>query len=158
MIKKSFSKKMVPYLLLGTILILVDQVTKWVALSTLASRIYSVSSWLTFRLVFNRGVSWGMFNSGETLPFLLVTAGIIIVTTIIAVSAYVGLCNKKPILGQTLVVAGSLANLIDRFVHHAVIDFIQLSYKGWSWPVFNIADCCIVGGVILMIIQQTRNK
>jgi signal peptidase II len=34
-----------------------------------------------------------------------------------------------------------------------VIDFIELSYNGYTWPIFNIADACIVIGIFIMIVE-----
>ena len=75
-----------------------------------------------------------------------------------ALAAYVGFLNHRSIVGEVMVVAGAVSNLIDRVLHHAVVDFIELSYKGWSWPVFNIADCCIVIGVFLLIFKAYQSK
>jgi len=146
------------YLLLSACIIILDQLTKGCALKYLAEGSRHVNSWLSFNLVFNRGISWGMFSSSETVPFLLVTGIIACVTFIVAAIAYAGYLNGRAILGELLLVSGSVSNLIDRFVHGSVIDFIHLSYKNWSWPVFNIADMAIVLGVMLIIIKQYKSK
>ena len=146
------------YFLLGASIILLDQISKHMALSFLSQGAYTITSFLRFNLVFNRGISFGIFNSTDTVSFLFVTGCIALVTLIVAITAYVGFLNNKQIVGEVLIIAGSLSNLLDRLTHRAVIDFIQLSYKGWAWPVFNCADCCIVLGVILIIIKQYRSR
>jgi lipoprotein signal peptidase len=50
-----------------------------------------------------------------------------------------------------LILAGTLGNLYDRLVFHGVRDFL---YFYWiEWPVFNLADCCLVCGAGLLLVQ-----
>ncbi len=54
--------------------------------------------------------------------------------------------------GYVLVVAGALGNVIDRFLRGYVVDFIHLSH----WPIFNVADACIVIGLIALGLSRSR--
>ena len=51
-------------------------------------------------------------------------------------------------------IAGSLANIIDRIIYSGVIDFIAFHVGPYHWPIFNLADCAIVVGVLIMFVQQ----
>jgi signal peptidase II len=51
-----------------------------------------------------------------------------------------------------LILAGTLGNLYDRLVFNGVRDFLYWS-RWFEWPVFNIADFCLVCGVILLTLQ-----
>jgi signal peptidase II len=51
-----------------------------------------------------------------------------------------------------LILAGTLGNLYDRLVFNGVRDFLYWS-RWFEWPVFNIADCCLVCGVCLLTLQ-----
>jgi lipoprotein signal peptidase len=51
-----------------------------------------------------------------------------------------------------LILAGTLGNLYDRIVFNGVRDFLHWNYR-FDWPVFNIADCCLVCGAALLLIQ-----
>ena len=51
-----------------------------------------------------------------------------------------------------LILAGTIGNLYDRLVFDGVRDFLHW-YRWFDWPVFNIADCCLVCGAILLLIQ-----
>jgi len=53
----------------------------------------------------------------------------------------------------SLVLGGAIGNLIDRLRHGYVVDFIDLHYRGWHWPAFNLADSFIVIGVALLLIE-----
>ena len=55
-----------------------------------------------------------------------------------------------------LILAGTLGNFYDRLVFGGVRDFLHVFHKDWndwSWPVFNIADCCLVVGAGLLLVQ-----
>jgi len=145
------------YVIFGFFLVVIDQFFKWKALHSLADGPYPVNSILSFNLVFNRGVSWGMFSSDNMLPFVLVTLLILFLTGLFFIAAYIGFLNHRCVAAEVMVIAGSISNLMDRFVHGAVVDFIHFSYKGWSWPIFNLADCFIVIGILLVIINQYRD-
>ena len=81
------------------------------------------------------------------------------VLTVIALSAIAialaGLVarNAMVAVGAGLLVGGSLGNLIDRLVHGAVTDFIDLA----RWPAFNLADCGITIGAVLIVLGLLRD-
>jgi lipoprotein signal peptidase len=52
-----------------------------------------------------------------------------------------------------LILAGTLGNLFDRLVFGGVRDFLHLHYQSFDWPVFNVADCCLVLGAFLLLGQ-----
>jgi lipoprotein signal peptidase len=55
-----------------------------------------------------------------------------------------------------LILAGTLGNLYDRLIFHGVRDFL---YFHWiNWPVFNVADCCLVCGAFLLLTQAFWNR
>jgi lipoprotein signal peptidase len=51
-----------------------------------------------------------------------------------------------------LILAGTLGNLYDRVVFNGVRDFLHWNYL-FDWPVFNVADCCLVAGACLLLLQ-----
>jgi len=54
----------------------------------------------------------------------------------------------------SLILGGAVGNLIDRLVYGYVIDFLDVYYRGWHWPAFNIADSAITLGVALMLAES----
>jgi signal peptidase II len=50
------------------------------------------------------------------------------------------------------IVGGAIGNIIDRFHHAYVVDFIDLRW----WPVFNLADSCITVGIAILIVTSLR--
>jgi signal peptidase II len=55
-------------------------------------------------------------------------------------------------LPLSLIIIGSASNLIDRLRFGAVVDFISFYF----WPAFNLADCYIVGGILLFLLNYKR--
>jgi len=55
-----------------------------------------------------------------------------------------------------LVIGGAIGNGIDRAAYGAVVDFVHLHWGGFSWYVFNVADCAIVVGVVLLLLDAIR--
>jgi signal peptidase II len=53
-----------------------------------------------------------------------------------------------------LILGGAVGNLIDRIAYGYVIDFIDVYYKTWHWPAFNVADSAICIGVGLMLLES----
>lgn len=95
-----------------------------------------------------------MFHSDNELPFLIVSLIITGITLALASYAAIRAMNHQLIFGEILVLAGSCSNLVDRFIYGGVVDFILLSHGGWSFPVFNCADVCIVIGIGIMLFEH----
>jgi signal peptidase II len=107
----------------------------------------ALTPFLDLVLVWNRGVSYGLFSQdGELGRWLLILFGL-------AGSVVFGwwLWHARRPLAATalgLIVAGALSNAIDRLVHGAVADFFLFHVGAFEWYVFNLADVWIVAGVI----------
>jgi signal peptidase II len=65
-------------------------------------------------------------------------------------------------LGLSLILGGAIGNLVDRIQLGYVVDFIDVYYKNWHYPAFNVADSAITCGVILLLLDvlliSRRNK
>jgi signal peptidase II len=61
--------------------------------------------------------------------------------------------EKLTAAALALIIGGALGNLIDRTRHGYVVDFIDVYYRGWHWPAFNLADSAITCGVILLLLD-----
>lgn len=148
------------YLMLGTLVAAIDQLIKWLIIFYVPLPTV-VTSFLSVHLALNRGISWGLLNGTNNWLFVSVTVLISIFTLVLLVYAYNRYKKGFTIYGETLVIAGSLSNSIDRIVHGGVVDFIAIHIGPYTWPVFNLADCAIVLGVGILFVQQlflSRNE
>jgi signal peptidase II len=140
-------------LCLCVFLFLIDRGAKLFALHYFKEE-YIVNPYLYFQLGFNRGISWGVLNVPDSFVFLGVTSLVVTVTCFFAWYAYKRFQDGFLIIGELLVLTGSLSNIIDRLWYKGVIDFIGIQLGTWSFPVFNGADALVVGGIGLLFIQQ----
>jgi signal peptidase II len=135
----------------------IDRVTKYWVLNYLTSN-SQITSFLSFEFVMNRGISWGFFHSDAHAPFVLLSLMIFGVVMLLASFAYRRLREEDLIIGEVLVIAGALSNIVDRVIYQGVIDFIVFSWGSLSFPAFNIADACIVIGVGIMFISVYKKS
>jgi len=101
-------------------------------------------------LVWNRGISFGLFNDGGVSGrWLLValTAAIIIGLAIWLVRAQ----GRFLAIALGLVIGGAMGNMYDRIVYGAGRDFFDVHIGTHHWPAFNLADSAISVGVALLI-------
>jgi len=61
-------------------------------------------------------------------------------------------------ISLSLILGGAIGNLIDRVLYGYVIDFLDVYYQQWHWPVFNIADSAITVGVVFMLYESVMYK
>lgn len=56
----------------------------------------------------------------------------------------------------SLVLGGAVGNVIDRVIYGHVVDFLDFHLRGYHWPAFNVADCAITVGAVLLIVDELR--
>ncbi len=154
--------KLLPFYWVSLIVIILDQVSKYVVRSSIEpGQIIKLSPkliWLTF--IQNTGAAFS-FSFGNPLinRFLFIIISLIAVTFIIYLS--IKSKNRLEILSFALILGGALGNLIDRIFIGSVTDFIWCDFPDiimTRWPVFNIADSSIVIAIILMIASTLFQK
>lgn len=129
------------------LVILLDQLTKYFVLTRMAlfETIPLISGAFHLTYVRNTGAAFGIFQDSNLL-FIFLT--VIILTAILIYIYRMKIKSKYLLLTFGMIMGGAVGNLIDRLVHHAVIDF--LDFRLIHFAVFNIADCFVVIGCILL--------
>ncbi|MPM68424.1 Lipoprotein signal peptidase [bioreactor metagenome] len=94
--------------------------------------------------VHNYGAAWSSF-SGMRWLLLAVTCAIVLAVTYAVVKKFVR--HPLGLVASTLIISGGLGNIIDRARLGYVVDMFNFQFI--SYPVFNVADMCIVSGAIL---------
>jgi signal peptidase II len=139
------------------VLFVFDRITKWFALNHLAMPL-KIADWFSLELMFNRGVSFGLFYFDNPWGFFIVT-GLVSFILCIIIGWTWQLCRKGvPIAGQLFIIVGAASNIIDRVLYGGVIDFVLFSWGRFHWPLFNVADVLIDIGVFILILQMTKSK
>lgn len=139
-------------LVAAALVVVLDQATKWWILNIvmMPPKVIEVVPFFNLVLTWNRGVSFGLFNSGSPLNALILP----IVAIAIAGSLLVWLMRVDRMilaLALGLIIGGAVGNLIDRFRFGAVADFLDVHALGYHWPAFNVADSAITIGVVVLI-------
>ena len=97
----------------------------------------------------NTGAAFGIFSKSTTF---LIAVSIVIVLCMLLVDLMLKIKSKTYIIGFGLILGGAIGNFFDRAVLGYVRDFIMFDF--WhTFPIFNIADCCIVIGAVLVCIH-----
>lgn len=139
---------------ISVIVVVLDQLTKWMALKYLLGKVVAVVPFVNFVLVFNRGAAFGFLNdAGNWQNFFFVIVAAIACAVIIYMLTRLESRNTKVGVGLALILGGAIGNVIDRLVHGYVIDFIDVFYGSWHWPAFNIADSAISIGAVLLVLD-----
>ncbi len=102
--------------------------------------------------VWNRGVSFGMFNQLENsqIIFVLLQGGI-------GLGLVFWLWNNQKLhfsIALGLIIGGAFGNVIDRVQNGAVADFLDFYLYGYHWPAFNLADSCVFIGVAILLLDD----
>ena len=144
--KSLFIRQAILMIIICITIITADQVTKDVAIQKISQSI-PITEFFSFTLAFNKGISLGMFNKPEQQQAILI--GINTLVTIGLLAMYFITRRKIIAVGILMIVAGAVGNIIDRVKLGAVVDFIDLHWQGYHFPIFNVADISICIGCAL---------
>jgi signal peptidase II len=109
-----------------------------------------ITSFFDLVMVWNTGVSYGMFSTH-------LQEWLIGLTLVIVLMLWIWACGASRALAAAalgLVIGGALGNALDRFARGAVADFFLFHYQSFRWYVFNLADVAIVVGVALLMYES----
>ena len=153
---------LVPLLIaVAALVVTVDQVSKALVVDRLAPGVPAtvVPGWLQLRLLRNPGAAFSL-STGTTWLFTIIA--VLVIGVIVRVSRRLGSLGWAVALG--LLLGGALGNLIDRLTREPgfgvghVVDFIEyLRFPFMAFPVFNVADSCIVSAAGLIMILGLRD-
>jgi len=143
------------FLVIAAGVLVLDQVTKAVASSTL--KMYEIrpviQGFLNLTRVHNTGAAFGLL-AGQASPvrtFFFLTVSFLALGVVLWMLLRLPPDQKVELVALSLIFGGALGNVIDRARLGEVIDFIDLYYRSYHWPAFNVADSAITVGVILLL-------
>lgn len=140
-------------LVTGLIVLILDQITKALALKFMASGPIAVLPFFNLVLVWNRGVSFGMLSGDSAYgPLLLIILSLVIIGCMVVWLTRIE--DKWLSVAVCCVIAGALGNVIDRIRFSAVVDFLDFHAFGWHYPAFNVADSAIVLGIAFVLFDS----
>jgi signal peptidase II len=152
------------YYALALLLILIDQVSKWLIVHNL--KLYESRS-----VIGDFFVITSHRNRGAAFSILQDQQWFFIIITVVVVAGLVWYMQKvqrerKALLAVALsfLLGGAVGNFIDRALYGEVVDFLQFNFVfsifghavNYTFAIFNIADSAITVGVILILIDALR--
>ena len=119
-----------------------------------------LNSFITFHKVNNHGIAFSLFDNLDSSGLVFLNIIIVIVLVIIIRELLLNLKNSLfYLVGLSMIFAGGLANLIDRFDNYSVTDFISIHLGDIYFPaIFNLADLSITFGTLLIIYYFMKDK
>ena len=149
-----------PWLLVSVLVIALDQLSKWWALNALQPAGVPhpvIPGFLNWTLAFNTGAAFSFLaQSGGWQRWFFVGLAVVISVALMIWLARTARREWRTALPLAMVIGGAFGNLIDRLHASQVTDFIQVYYRDWYYPTFNVADSGICVGAVLLILFGLR--
>ena len=147
---------------IASVIVVVDQIVKLIALDRLAPGIPVdvVPGLIALTLVRNPGLAFGLL-AGIPAGWRWVVGLLSLVALIVLLRVALRVLPRGGWREQTaigLIFGGAVGNLIDRTRFGSVVDFVDVYFRGWHWPAFNVADSAITVGVALLALGLATDK
>jgi signal peptidase II len=148
------------WLWLAVSIILIDQLTKFWAVSSLEPyQPIVIFPIFNLTLAFNHGAAFSFLGDEDGWQrwlFILLALGVSMM--LVLWLAKTPKSQRVLVVGLTLILAGAIGNVIDRIYLNYVIDFIDFHWGGWHYPTFNVADIAITLGALSLVWDAWKNK
>jgi len=143
-----------PLFAIAVVVFVADQLTKWWVLTRLTPGrpLVVVPGFIDLTLVLNPGVAFGIFAwlpvEWRWLVTVFSLAALMLLCSVALRIVPHGGWPGRVALG--LVFGGAAGNLLDRWRVGSVVDFVDVHWRQYHWPAFNVADSAITVGVVLL--------
>lgn len=149
---------MLRWLWLSVAILALDQLTKWVIDHSM--HVYqSIDLLPFFNLTYlrNQGAAFSFLSdAGGWQRWFFVTLSAVASAGIVYWLSRLGKNLRWEACAWAMVLGGAAGNLIDRAVFGYVIDFLDVFYRDWHWPAFNVADSAITIGIGMLLLDSLR--
>ena len=129
-----------------------DRISKIQIITNFSERIYLITDFINFDLIWNTGIGFGLLSFDSSLIYNSITVFIGVVILFLIYLAITSINTEKLIFST--IIGGAIGNFYDRLTYNAVPDFIDIHYDSFHWFTFNVADIFITLGIIAYIMQN----
>ena len=151
---------MLKWIWLTVVVIVLDQLTKYIASISLEMyKPIAVMPMFNWTLMHNTGAAFSFLaDAGGWQRWFFALIAVVVSVVIVLWIKRLQQHEKWQAIALSLILCGAIGNVIDRIWLGYVVDFIQVYYQQWYWPAFNIADSAIFIGVVMIIIDTIRES
>ena len=164
-------KKLKIFIIITAAVILADHLTKWIIKTSmdLHQTIRVIGDYFTITYILNSGIAFGLFDTNPSphKPIFLIIISFIALAIILYIFLSLPKSVKHTALAMGLIFGGAIGNMIDRIVRGEVVDFLDFDFPDITiralhihmtrWPTFNVADSCVLAGIVLLLIIVLRH-
>jgi len=142
--------------------VLLDQIVKLIALDHLTPGVSVdvIPGLVALTLVKNPGLAFGLLSGipagWRWVVGLLSLLALVVLLRVALRILPSGGWREQSSIG--LIFGGAVGNLIDRMRFGAVVDFVDVHFRGWHWPAFNVADSAITVGVAVLALGMLADR
>ncbi len=139
----------------AAVTVVLDQALKWWIVEHVMQppRVIPVTPFFNLVMGWNRGVSFGLFNSDSPVNQWLLP--LLAAAIVVALVVWLSRVTRRGLAAAIgLVIGGAIGNVIDRLRYGAVADFLDVHVAGYHWPAFNLADSAITVGAVVLVLDS----
>ncbi|WP_020201718.1 MULTISPECIES: signal peptidase II [Cupriavidus] len=145
------------WLAFALLVIVLDQFFKIVIVRTFAyGESRPVTGFFNLVLVYNKGAAFSFLADAGGWQRWFFTALGVVVGLFIVWMLYRHTGQRLFCFAISLILGGAIGNVVDRVIYGHVIDFLDFHARNYHWPAFNVADCAITVGAVLLIVDELR--
>ena len=146
---------------MAVVVVVLDHVTKYVVEQTMTlHETIPLLPFFSLTYVRNTGAAFGILGDLPAMVRLPLFLGVA-VFAIVALASYlreVRTDETTVVVALGGILGGAFGNLVDRLRYGEVVDFLHLHYRGYDWPMFNVADSAITVGVAVVLLHSLRGR
>ncbi|MDF9867119.1 signal peptidase II [Bacilli bacterium PM5-3] len=142
--------KKIKYLFLVIVLIVLDQLSKFLVSTNmeLYQEIPIIKNFFSLLYIRNDGAAFSIFKGQMFFFFIVTFIALLVIAYLFKTSK-----SKFALITTSILLAGVLGNFIDRLLYGEVVDFLSFTFNTYKFAIFNIADCYISIAVVLFVIE-----
>ncbi|CAG2129463.1 Lipoprotein signal peptidase [Cupriavidus yeoncheonensis] len=115
-----------------------------------------VTRFFNLVLVYNKGAAFSFLaDAGGWQRWFFTGLGLVVGAFIVWL-LYRHTGQRLFCFAVSLILGGAVGNVVDRVVYGHVVDFLDFYVRNYHWPAFNVADCAITVGAVLLIVDELR--
>lgn len=143
--------------IISLLCLFVDQTTKYIITTkmNLFDSINIINSFFKITYVRNYGAAWSILEGNKIFLILVACSALFFIYWFFIRNVKL---NRSEIIIYGILVGGIFGNLMDRIMLGYVVDFLDFNVLGYNFPIFNVADICIVISISLIIIDILRKE